>query len=278
MAAADKDTRVAQPRATGLDSFKQVLNANSVREQFDNALQENSGAFIASIIDLIGSDKALQECDPRAVAFECLKAATLKLPINKQLGQAYVIAYAGKPTFQIGYKGYIQLAMRTGQYKFLNVGIVFEGITVNEDLLTGEIKFGGKSTSDKPQGYFAYMRLLNGFEKTLYMTAAEVLAHAQKYSKSWIAKDKAFNPRSAWATHFDEMAKKTTTRLLLSKYGYLSTEMVKALNQDEDSEFEAEKAANANQAPLPSLTAPEPTEPKAEPVGAGAGGGKTDPF
>lgn len=251
MADKSQGTTVATRGATGLEPLKKALNAESVRQQFDNALKDKSGVFIASIIDLVGSDENLQECDPKAIIMECLKAATLDLPINKQLGQAYIIPYkkqggASIPQFQMGYKGYIQLAMRTGAYKFLNVGIVCEGIDVNVDLLTGATKFSGKKTSDKPQGYFAHMELLNGFTKTVYMTAAEVLDHAKKYSKSWMAKEKAFNPRSAWATHFDEMAQKTTTRMLLSKFGYLSVEMVKVLSDEDDDDFQQEKAENAN--------------------------------
>lgn len=217
---------------TPMNKLKALLNVDSVQAQFQNALKENAGAFIASIIDLYGSDQYLQKCDPNAVIMEALKAATLKLPINKQLGFAYIVPYKknGKPIpqFQLGYKGYIQLAMRTGQYKFLNAGTVPEGMEVERDILTGQTKFTGEPTSDKIQGYFAHMELLNGFSKTVYMTKKEVEAHAKRYSASYN------NSSSAWKTNFDEMAMKTVTRRLLSKYGILSTDMISALTSDQD--------------------------------------------
>lgn len=226
-----------------VEKLKSVLSADSVREQFENALNENSGAFIASVIDLYGSDNYLQQCDPNAVVMECLKAATLKLPINKQLGFAYVVPYKGTPQFQLGYKGYIQLAMRTGQYKYLNAGTVYEGMDVERDILTGKTTITGEATSDKAQGYFAYMELLNGFSKTVYMTVEEVEAHAKRYSPSYNYKT------SAWKTNFDEMATKTVIRNLLSKYGIMSTDMMIAFTSDvEDTEdaIQNEIAHNAN--------------------------------
>lgn len=232
-----------------VQKLKMALSAESVKEQFKNTLQENAGAFIASIIDLYASDTYLQQCDPNLVIMECLKAATLKLPINKQLGFAYVVPYRSKgqliPQFQLGYKGYIQLAIRTGQYKNINAGVVYEGVKVHKDLLTGDVIFTGEPTGDKPQGYFAYMELVNGFRKILYMTHAEVTAHAKKYSKTFS------NGASAWSTNFDEMALKTVIRRLLSKYGLLTSEMTVALsndNRDEDieSQIANEIKQNAN--------------------------------
>ncbi|MBC7340855.1 MAG: recombinase RecT [Clostridia bacterium] len=230
-----------------MERLKRVLSTESVRAQFENALKENAGAFIASIIDLYGSDKYLQECEPAQVIMEALKAATLKLPINKQLGFAYIVPYKSKgqavPQFQIGYKGYIQLAMRTGQYRCLNAGVIYEGVKVERDILTGEVRFSGEPTSQKPQGYFAYMELLNGFRKTVYMTHDEVLSHAKRYSKSF------GSPGSAWQSNFEEMAMKTVIRKLLSHYGILSTDMVAALTSERNGDVEAEVAEEiANEA------------------------------
>jgi len=224
-----------------IQKLKASLSAESVKEQFKNALKENAGAFIASIIDLYGSDKILQECDPNKVIMEALKAATLKLPINKQLGFAYIVPYRNSkgvmvPQFQLGYKGYIQLAMHTGQYKHLNAGVVYEGVKVNRNILTGEVEFTGEPTSDKVQGYFAYMELLNGFTKTLYMTQNEIICHAKRYSKSYNYDS------SAWKTNFDEMALKTVLRRLLSKYGILSTDMIAALTSDHNEDVENQVA------------------------------------
>jgi recombination protein RecT len=222
-------TAVAKP----IDKLKHILAAESVQEQFKSVLAENSGAFVASIIDLYNTDRTLQMCDPKNVVMEALKAASLKLPINKQLGFAWIVPYrdgrTGQyiPTFQLGYKGYIQLCMRTGAYKYINADVVYEGELVKHDKLTGEIEIDPEQRkSDKKVGYFAFIETLNGFRKTLYMTVEEVTKHAQQYSKSYSSKN------SVWATDFDAMALKTCLRLLLSKYGIMSVEMQQAYIQD----------------------------------------------
>jgi len=221
-------TAVARP----IDKLKHILAAQSVKEQFEAVLKENAGAFVASIIDLYNTDKTLQLCDPKSVVMEALKAASLKLPINKQLGFAWIVPYKNKqgqyiPTFQLGYKGYIQLCMRTGAYRYINADVVYEGELVKHDKLTGEIEIDPtRRTSDKKVGYFAFIETLNGFRKTFYMSLDEVIKHAQQYSKSYGNKD------SAWASDFDSMALKTCLRLLLSKYGIMSIEMQRAYIED----------------------------------------------
>ncbi len=220
---------VARP----IDKLKNILAAQSVQEQFQSVLKENAGAFVASIIDLYNTDKTLQMCDPKNVVMEALKAASLKLPINKQLGFAWIVPYrdgrTGQyiPTFQLGYKGYVQLCMRTGAYKYINADVVYEGELVKHDKLTGEIEIDPeKRISDKKVGYFAFIETLNGFRKTLYMTVEEVTKHAEQYSKSY------GNKNGVWATDFDAMAMKTCLRLLLSKYGIMSVEMQRAYIED----------------------------------------------
>ena len=219
--------------ARPIDRLKNILAAQSVKEQFEAVLKENAGAFVASIIDLYNTDRTLQLCDPKNVVMEALKAASLKLPINKQLGFAWIVPYRdGKtgqyiPTFQLGYKGYIQLCMRTGAYKYINADVVYEGELVRHDKLTGEIEIDPEQRkSDKKIGYFAFIETLNGFRKTLYMSVEEIIKHAQQYSKSYGSKN------SVWATDFDAMALKTCLRLLLSKYGVMSVEMQRAYIED----------------------------------------------
>lgn len=229
-----------------IDQLKNVLGADSVKEQFQNALKENSGAFVASVIDLYSSDNYLQKCDPGKVVAEALKAATLKLPINKSLGFAYIVPYKNVPVFTVGYKGYIQLAMRTGQYRYLNAGAVYEGELKGTDKLTGIIDLSGEKTSDTVVGYFAYMELVNGFSKSVYWTLEQVTDHAKKFSMSYNSSS------SAWKTNFDSMAIKTVVRNLLSKYGIMSIDMTTALTSDTDDEFRsaeeirAEVRQNAN--------------------------------
>lgn len=218
--------------------LKAIISTESVQEQFKNALKDGAPLFIASLIDIYGNDTYLQNCEPQAVIMEALKAATLKLPINKSLGFAYIVPYKNKgvqePQFQIGYKGYIQLAMRTGQYKYINADVVCEGELKGHNKLTGEVDLSGDPKSDSIIGYFAYIETVNGFRKPLYWSKDKVLAHAKRYSKSF-SRD-----TSAWKTNFDEMALKTMLRNLLSKYGVMSVEMMNAFSSDTGDERSCE--------------------------------------
>jgi len=230
-----ENNQVAQRPQSKIEILKGIMKAPSIQEQFNNVLKENAGVFVASIIDLYNADAYLQKCEPKQVVLEALKAAVLKLPINKSLGFAYIVPFGGVPQMQIGYKGLIQLAMRTGQYRIINADVVFEGEFKTKNKLTGEFDLDGEKTSDKIVGYFAHIEMLNGFSKTLYMTKEEVTAHAKKYSKSFN------NTKTPWSTEFDAMAIKTVLRNLLSKYGFLSVEMVGAVSNDIESDSVADQ-------------------------------------
>ena len=221
-------------------AFKQVLNDQSLRNRVKTSLGENAGTFLASMLDLYEGESGLQSCDPQKVAMECLKAASLNLPLVKGLGFAYVVPYKNVPTFIVGYKGLIQLAQRSGQYRFLNADAVYEGEEVRLNRLTGQFEIVGEKKSDKAIGYFAYFQLINGFEKYFYMTAEEVTAYGKKYSKAFES--------GPWKTEFDAMAKKTVLRRIL-KFGPMSTDMQTVENyemQAEKARTQAEIDANAN--------------------------------
>lgn len=242
------------------------------------ALKENAGTFNTSLMELITSDANLMKCDPKKLMAEAVKAASIKLPLNKQLGYAYLVPYGTTPNMIIGYRGYIQLAMRTGQYRYINADIVYEGELSHKDKLTGAITLDGDKTSETVIGYFAHFELLNGCCKTLYMTLDEMANYALTYSPSW-AKKKANEKPSAeslmeraqaqaqngpepgvgWWSNFNAMARKTVLRRLLSQYGYLSIEMMQALAHDEQPVFTtAEVIRNEdNNAPKPVVNAAE---------------------
>lgn len=207
--------------------FKSILNSQTLRAQVTKSLGDNAGAFLSSMIDLYNGSEYLQGCTPEAVVAECVKAAALKLPIVKSLGFAYVVPYKNKPTFTIGYKGLIQLAQRTGQYKCINADSVYEGELKSFNKLSGEIDLTGERISDTVVGYFAYIRLVSGFEKVLYMTKEEVEKWAANYSPSY---NSNFTP---WKTEFDKMAQKTVLRRLIGTYGSMSIEMSQAIEQDD---------------------------------------------
>ena len=215
------------PATTPMRRLTAMLSSESVKAQFQNALKEHSDIFLASILDIY-ADTYLQKCDPGKVIQECLKAATLRLPLNKQLGFAYVVPYKDTPTFIIGYKGLIQLAMRTGAYKTINADVVCEGELHEIDKLTGTISLNGTKASDKVVGYFAHFETVNGFKKTMFMSADDMLRYAKKYSKSYNA------PNSPWKTETDAMGVKTMLRKLLGKYGIMSVEFASAMASDND--------------------------------------------
>lgn len=260
-------------KTNSLAKLKGILNNETMQQNFRNILAENAGAFMASIIELYQSDGALQKCDPNRVVLEALKAATLKLPINKQLGFAYIIPYNNVPTFQLGFRGLIQLAQRSGQYRYINADVVCEGESVNYNRITGMLEISGTAKSEMPVGYFAYFQLLNGFEKCVYWTREKVEAHAKRYSKAWSKAD------SPWHTNFDAMALKTVLKTIISKYGVMSVEFANAIANDSvDDRVEAEVAQNANGQPIvlptgaaPALEAalvPEAAAPAAPPAAA----------
>lgn len=253
------------PAVKKVDVLKSMLNAPSVVEQFQNALAKNAPTFIASVIDLYNGDSKLQLCEPKQVVMEALKAAVLHLPINKSLGFAYIIPFQNskkddkgnwikvyEPVFQMGYKGFIQLAMRTGQYRTLNADVVYDGELRKVNKLTGEIAFDGEKKSEKVVGYFCYFELMNGFSKTLYMTVEQMAAHAKRYSKGIKAEttvESLLNlanlpvlPDSktvGWMGNFHGMGIKTVIRNLLGKYGYLSVEMQQAIADDTDGDTDS---------------------------------------
>lgn len=247
--------------------LKATLNAPSVQEQFKNALGNHKDTFVASLIDLYTGDKSLQTCNPNALITEALRAATLRLPLNKALGFAYIIVFNNNvktkdehgndvwmkvptPTFVPGYKGYIQLAMRTGQYKNINADFVYEGEMRKADKLTGTIDFDGERKSDKVVGYFCHFELLNGFKKTLYMSVEDMAKYALRYSPSFKGRNRPTfealvakaqsgyeSNKVGWDGSFNDMAIKTVVRRLLSKYGYLSVEMMGAMSNDNEGEY-----------------------------------------
>lgn len=202
------------------------FNKTSVSDYLSKTLGEKKGEFISNVIALSDSDSNIANCDPGDLMKCAMNATALNLPLNKNLGYAYIIAYGSKPQFQIGYKGFIQLAIRSGQYKTINACEVREG-EIRRNKFTGEIIFNGEYPENEVVGYLAYIEMLNGFQQSLYMTTQQINEHAQKFSKTYRSSN------SVWKTEFDSMAKKTVIKLLLGKYGVLSTEIEKAIVSDQ---------------------------------------------
>lgn len=214
-------------------NLKKLVNMPTVQEEFRRACGDKYNNFLAGLIEIVTTNQNLQQCNPNDLVKCALKSAILDLPITQDLGMAYIVPRkikgVVKPQFQIGYKGLIQLAIRTGQFKTINCGVVYEGEKVVMDKISGEATIEGEPTSDKPIGYFAYFKLTNGFEKFEYWTKEQVQKHAERYSQSYSSN------YSPWKTDFDTMAQKTVLAKLLRVYGPKSIEMLKAMEIEKDS-------------------------------------------
>ena len=230
--------QVSTPPKAG-KTFKDLLEAPNVKSRFEETLKQRSGQFITSILSLYNSDQALKEAEPVSVIQSAMMAASLDLPIEKNFGYAWIIAYkdwkSGKTIaqFQMGYKGYIQLALRSNQYKKINVIPVYEGELTKFDRLTEEFELDyDKRKSDAVIGYAAYFELLSGFKKTVYWPKDQVEMHRQKFNK---AKDKK-SMNNVWRDDYDAMAMKTVLTYLLKKWGILSVDLQQAIINDETQE------------------------------------------
>lgn len=200
-------------------TIQSLVSQDSVKARFEELLGKKAPGFISSLLAVVNNNKLLAKANPNTIVAAGAMAASLDLPINQNLGFAYIIPYKDEAQFQMGYKGYIQLAMRTGQYQTINASEVYEGEIVKQNRFTGEYEFGEK-TSDKIVGYIAYFKLVNGFEKYLYMSIEEMQAHAKKFSKNYKGGTEKWG-----LTDFHSMAIKTVLKRLISKYGILSIEM-----------------------------------------------------
>lgn len=217
----------AQQKQSALTRLQTLTNSPSVKARFEQVLGERSGAFISSIISAVSGNKQLLECEPMSVIASGAVAASMDLPINSSLGFAHIVPYRGVAQFQIGWKGFIQLAMRTGKYKTINATEVYEGQITSFDHFTGKMQFCQERESEKVIGYLLYFELTNGFEKYFYMTKEDCEKHGKKYSATF---KKGFGQ---WKDNFDAMALKTVVKLGLSKYGILSIDMQKAITVDQ---------------------------------------------
>lgn len=260
----NQTTQVSTTKKDLVAGFKNVFDNKYYQDQIKATLKENAGAFSASLLELVTSNESLLRCPANLLMAEAMKAVSLKLPLNKQLGYAYIVPYGNTPTMIIGYKGLYQLAIRSGLYKNINADIVYEGEYQGYDKISGELRLDGEKISDKPKGYFAYFELTNGFKKMLYMSIEDMIVYCKKYSATMknnkmtkeqlieLAEKQATagpGTQVGWLGNFNDMATKTVLRRLLSKYGYLSIEMQNAMSVDEaptaeqirDKEFEEAK-------------------------------------
>lgn len=219
-------------------TISKLVNDDGFRERAEKTLGERTPQFMSSVLSLVNSNEALQKADPIKVYNACLMSAALNLPVNNNLGYAYVIPYKDDVQLQIGWKGFIQLAQRSGQFKTIVANPVHENEMNGVNPMTGEVEFEFKQEKEgEVVGYMAYFKLLNGFEKSLYMSVDELNKHGKKYSQTF---KKGYG---VWNDNFDAMAIKTVIKLLLNKFAPLSIDMQKAIEHDQkvDDEYKDNK-------------------------------------
>ena len=209
-------------------SVRGLLSNESVKQRFQEILKGNASGFCANLAVMVSNSTQLLKCDPMSVVSAAVVSASLNLPLDPNLGFAAIVPFRDKATFQVMYKGLIQLAQRSGQYKTIGVSEIYKGELISENRLTGEYVFDFSAReSNEIIGYAAYFKLINGFEKTVYWTVEKVKIHATKYSQTYKS------GYGKWIDDFDSMAKKTVLKNLLSKWGILSIELQRAVITDQ---------------------------------------------
>lgn len=242
-----------EKKTTGLQLFNQTITNPQTQKYLQDVLGERKGSFVNNLTALVANNSQLQECNPLTVMFAALKATALNLPLENSLGFAYCIPYRDNKNgttvaqFQLGYKGFKQLALRSGQFAVIpNATDVKQGELVSRNRLTGECIFEFIDDDVEREklptiGYASYFRLLNGAESTYYMSKDEMVAHAKRYSQTYRSQKDYIRNSSKWTTDFDDMAKKTVIKLNLSKNAPLSVEMQDAIKADQSVMYEENK-------------------------------------
>lgn len=217
-----------------IEELKKMIDDKRTYNRFYPVLKDKTQAYLSNILSIANNDNLLKIADPKTILNAALQAAILELPINKNFGFAYIVPYQNKEEnktlaqFQIGYKGYIQLAIRSNKYLKINVSPLYEGQFKSYDPIKDTLEYDlDNKKSKKITHFIGYFKLMNGFEKYLIMSVDEIDEHAKKYSQSY---KKGFG---IWKNNFNAMAEKTVIKLLISKYGILNTELEQALATDQ---------------------------------------------
>jgi recombination protein RecT len=231
-----------------LGQVKGYLSDDKVKTKFNEVLGKKAPQFMTSITNAIGGNSSLQKCEANSILSSALVAATYDLPIDSNLGFSALVPYWDSKNkvfhaqFQMMYKGFVQLAIRSGAYENMNVSEVYEDELEIFNPITGELKLVSdfknclqrkEGKRDKIVGYYAWFKLLTGFRKEVYMTVDECRNHALQYSASYKQDVNKGWSSSKWTTDFDAMSRKTVLKLLLSRWGVLSIDMQRAIQDDQ---------------------------------------------
>lgn len=248
-----------QKQQTGLSvaaQVKQTLAEENVKKKFTEVLGQKAPQFMASITNVVAGSAQLRQCSANSILSAAFVAATYDLPIDSNLGFSAIVPYNNnkfnpetrqwekhmEAQFQIMYKGFIQLAIRSGYYKRMNYAVVYEDELKSYNPITGEIKFvddfsqctlRAKGVEETVAGYYARFELTTGYVQELFMSRSAVDNHARKYSQAYRYDLNNGKKSSKWSTDFEAMALKTVIKLLLSKWGILSVDMQRAIQDDQ---------------------------------------------
>lgn len=212
-------------------TLQQLMASGAVTKKLNDVLgsEKKAASFVSSVISVANGNPYLRAADPMTILGSAMVAATLDLPVVPTLGLAYIVPYKGQCQFQLGYKGLIELAERSGQFKNIIDEVVYEGQLVKKNKFTGEYEFDEDAKkSDNVIGYMARMDLINGFSKTIFWTKDEVEKHATKFSQAYRS-----GFASPWKTDFDAMARKTVLKALFAKYAPKSVALQQAIKFDQ---------------------------------------------
>lgn len=269
--------------------FSVAINTQGYQNLINNTLRDQDRArrFTASITSAVAVNPALQECDAGTILAGALLGESLNLSPSPQLGQYYLVPFKNKrqntstAQFVLGYKGYVQLALRSGQYKDLDVMVIKQGEYQGKDPETGKARFKFIEDDDQRDalptvGYMAYFEYMNGFRKVLYWSKEKMMTHADTYSPAFsrkgyedllagkVPQGEMWKYSSFWYKNFDDMAKKTMLRQLISRWGVMSIDMQTALEHDDtithdnDGQLIAERVASAKDVRLDAAAQPAP--------------------
>lgn len=246
--------KATQPGVTA--QVKDMLGKENIKNRFQEVLGQKAPQFMASITNVVSGSAQLKQCSANSIIGAAFVAATYDLPIDSNLGFAAIVPYnesvynpqtkewdkIPKAQFQMMYKGFIQLAIRSGYYERMNYAVVYEDELKSYNPITGEIEFvddftecSQRDAGDETHvaGYYAWFRLKTGYSQELYMSKKAVDNHARKYSQSYRYDLNKGKKSSKWTTDFEAMALKTVIKLLLSKWGILSVDMQRAIQDDQ---------------------------------------------
>ena len=235
---------------------KGIISQDTVKKKFEEVLGKKAPQFLASITNVVAGSTQLKKCPANTIMGAAFVAATYDLPVDSNLGFAAIVPYNNnkynlqtkqwekhlEAQFQMMYKGFIQLAIRSGYYEKMNCSVVYKDELISYNPITGEVDFVTdfsqctqrmQGKTEDIAGYYAWFKLLTGFRKELFMTMAEVENHARKYSTAYRNDINNGKKGSKWTTNFDAMALKTVIKLLLSKWGILSVDMQRAITDDQ---------------------------------------------